>query len=150
MKNGLFLRIIEEAYFKQKSRVNWLKERDQNTTYFYRMFRSRVSYNSIRSFLLPNGELITDPMAMSLIAINQFQSILRPQHQHRSLVLTSSTWFHSLSQFRLQPADQALMCSIPSQEEITSIILKLNPNKAPGLDGLTSGFYKAAWNVFGT
>lgn len=34
-------------------------------------------------------------------------------------------------------------------EEITRTILKLNPNKAPGPDGLTSGFYKAAWEIVG-
>lgn len=68
-----FLRMIEEAYFKQKSRVNWLKEGDQNITYFYRMFKIRVSFNSIRSFMLPLGELITDPLAMSHIAVNHFK-----------------------------------------------------------------------------
>ncbi|CAA7014936.1 unnamed protein product [Microthlaspi erraticum] len=29
-------------------------------------------------------------------------------------------------------------------------MFKLNPNKSSGPDGLTSGFYKAAWNILGT
>lgn len=27
-----FLRMIEESYFRQRSRINWLREGDQNTT----------------------------------------------------------------------------------------------------------------------
>lgn len=42
-----FLRHIEESYFKQKSRINWLKERDLNKTFFQRIAQTRVSYNSI-------------------------------------------------------------------------------------------------------
>lgn len=38
---------------------------------------------------------------------------------------------------------------MPSADEITRVIHRLNPNKAPGPDGLTSGFYKAAWTIVG-
>ena len=38
---------------------------------------------------------------------------------------------------------------IPTADEIKSVIFKLNPNKAPGPDGLTSGFFKAAWDTVG-
>lgn len=37
----------------------------------------------------------------------------------------------------------------PTVEEITRTMFKLNPNKAPGPDGLSSGFYKAAWGFLG-
>ncbi|CDY24471.1 BnaC05g34830D [Brassica napus] len=39
-----FLRVIEESYFKKRSRVNWLKEGDQDTTYFYRIVQTRLRY----------------------------------------------------------------------------------------------------------
>uniref|UniRef100_A0A0D3BU43 Endonuclease/exonuclease/phosphatase domain-containing protein n=1 Tax=Brassica oleracea var. oleracea TaxID=109376 RepID=A0A0D3BU43_BRAOL len=47
-----FLRTIEEAYFRQKSRINWLKEGDLNTSYFHRIWKVRTAVNSIRSFVL--------------------------------------------------------------------------------------------------
>lgn len=33
----LFLRDIEESFFRQKSQINWLTEGDLNTTFFHRM-----------------------------------------------------------------------------------------------------------------
>lgn len=42
-----FLRQIEECYFRQKSRINWLREGDLNTTYFHRICQVRASYNML-------------------------------------------------------------------------------------------------------
>lgn len=42
-----------------------------------------------------------------------------------------------------------LIVSVPTTTGITKILFKLNPNKSPGPDGLTSGFYKSAWSVLG-
>nr|VDC93833.1 unnamed protein product [Brassica oleracea] len=41
------------------------------------------------------------------------------------------------------------MLSVPSAEEIKKLFFRLNPNKAPGPDGLTSGFFNAAWEILG-
>ena len=41
------------------------------------------------------------------------------------------------------------MLIIPSASEIKKQFFKLNPNKAPGPDGLTSGFFKASWDILG-
>lgn len=73
-----FLRAIEESYFKQRSRINWLKEGDLNTAYFHRVVLVRVAFNSIRSFVLSSGTIITDPTAMATLAVSHFQGILAP------------------------------------------------------------------------
>ncbi|CDY18467.1 BnaA04g21200D [Brassica napus] len=73
-----FLRGIEESYFRQRSRVNWLKEGDQNTTFFFRMVQTRMNFNFIRSFLLSSGVIISDPIQMSVHAVTHFQQILGP------------------------------------------------------------------------
>ncbi|CAA7020699.1 unnamed protein product [Microthlaspi erraticum] len=144
-----FLRGIEESYFKQKSRINWLKEGDQNTTYFQRIAQTRASYNSIRSFLLSNGETIQDPIEMSFHAINHFKTILGPSVLPPTSLLSPPSWFQSLSPFRCPPEIQLGMVARPSPEEIKKVLFRLNPNKSSGPDGLTSGFYKAAWDILG-
>ncbi|KAL0853720.1 hypothetical protein Bca101_058872 [Brassica carinata] len=38
---------------------------------------------------------------------------------------------------------------VPNHDEITKVMMKLNADKSPGLDGLTSGFFKASWSLLG-
>ncbi|CAA7053106.1 unnamed protein product [Microthlaspi erraticum] len=148
-ENWTFLKGIEESYFKQKSRINWLKEGDQNTTYFQRIAQTRTSYNSIRSFLHPSGAFIDDPIEMSFHAINHFKSILGPHTLPPVALPSPPTWIQSLSTFRCSPALHQQMLKKPSAEEIKKVMFRLNLNKSSGPDGLTSGFYKASWDILG-
>lgn len=117
--------------------------------FFFRIVQTRLNFNTIRSFLLPSGVLILDPLQMSSHAITYFQQILGPS----TLPITipsSDSWFHSLSPFICSEIQCAQMVTIPSAEEIANTLLRLNPNKAPGPNGLTSAFYKSAWDILGS
>lgn len=141
------MRGIEESYFRQRSRVNWLKEGDQNTTFFFRMVQTQMNYNFLRSFLLPLGVLI--PVHMSFHAVSYFQRLMGPSQALDVKLVSTSQWFHSLTKFTCSTSLSAQMVMPPTTEEIQFVLFKLNPNKSPGPDGLTSGFYKASWNIIG-
>lgn len=142
-----FLRTIEEAYFRQKSRINWLKEGDLNTSYFHRIWKVRTAVNSIRFFILSNGDCISDPVAMGMIALSHFKSILAPDHLQPTI--STPQWFTSLLSFSCSAPQKLIMSTKPLAEEISSTFFKLNPNKSPGPDGLSPGFFKASWNIIG-
>lgn len=143
-----YLRGVEESFFRQKSRVNWLKEGDQNTTFFYRVATSRNSYNSIRSLSSSGGLPTSDPVEMSEIAVSHFKQILAPEDLPR--YQPSLQWFLELHDFRCTASQKGLLSSLPSEAEISKTIFKLNPNKSPGPDGFTSAFFKAAWPIVGS
>ncbi|CDY47640.1 BnaC05g18960D [Brassica napus] len=94
-----FLREIEENYFKQRSRVNWSKAGDQNTVFFFRMVQTRMNFNFIRSFLLPSGVIISDPIQMSLHAVTHFQTTLGPSPAPPLGIISSAQWFQSFTEF---------------------------------------------------
>lgn len=96
-----FFRLIEEIYFRQKSRINWLKEGYFNTAYFHRIGQVRSNYNAVRAFLNASGVWITDPVEMSLLAVNYFQSILGPSLLNVTTVSSEHEWFASLISFTL-------------------------------------------------
>ncbi|KAF2587910.1 hypothetical protein F2Q70_00040798 [Brassica cretica] len=97
-----FLRGIEEAFFKQKSRINWLRLGDQNTLFFMKVATARFSYNSICSLLLPNGELITDPELMCRIAVEHFTNILAPSILPQ--LSSPFSWFLQIQPYRCDPS----------------------------------------------
>ena len=144
-----FLRQIEECFFQQKSRITWLREGDLNTTYFHRVCQMRASFNAIRSFLLLSGVTITDPLEMSAHAISHFKAVLGPDLLS-VIWYSSSNWFQSLTPFTCSQQKTNSILLMPTNAEITKLIFSLNPNKAPGPDGLTYGFLKASWTLLGT
>lgn len=144
-----FLRQIEECFFQQKSRINWLTVGDLNTTFFHRVCLTRASFNAIRSFLLLSGALLTDPLQMSAHAIAHFKAMLGPDGLLPTMLFTPSDWFRSLTRFQCSLQQQQRMLLMPTTEEITKMMFSLNPNKAPGPDGLTSAFFKGAWGIIG-
>ena len=86
---------------------------------------------------------------MSHLAVCHFKSVLGPEGSILRRQFTHIALFHSLTPFRCSMSHQDQMLAIPASEEITKIMFKLNPNKAPGPDGLSSGFFKAAWGILG-
>ncbi|XP_056843939.1 uncharacterized protein LOC130496139 [Raphanus sativus] len=144
-----FLREIEEMFFRQKSRITWLREGDLNTAYFLRICQTRASYNAIRAFLTATDTWITDPLLMSSHAVDHFQSVFAPVIYQPPSTYSSSAWFLELTDFTFPMEHLQQMISIPSPDEIRSCMFKLNPSKAPEPDGLTSRFFKASWEVVG-
>ena len=136
-------------FFQQKSRITWLREGDQNTTFFQRVCQARASYNAICSFLLLSGVIITDPLEMSDHTISHFKAVLGPDLLPL-LWYSPPHWFHSLTPFVCNQPQIASILLMPTAEEITKIMFSLNPNKALDPDGLTSGFFKASWSLLGT
>lgn len=102
------------------------------------MCLTRASFNAVRSFLLQSGVLLTDPLQMSTHAVEHFKSVLGPD------------WFQGLTPFQCSLSQKGRIMIMPTTTEITNLMFSLNPNKAPGPDGLISAFFKGAWSVVGT
>ncbi|XP_024004038.1 uncharacterized protein LOC112081511 [Eutrema salsugineum] len=58
------LKGIEEKYFKQKSRINWLASGDQNSDYFHKVCKTRNAYNSVLSLAGLDGQIVSTAEAI--------------------------------------------------------------------------------------
>ncbi|KAL3733326.1 hypothetical protein ACJRO7_022799 [Eucalyptus globulus] len=58
------LRRDEESFYRQKSRIRWLKEGDRNTKFFHNSVKRRQLRNRILSVKDSSGALISDPLAV--------------------------------------------------------------------------------------
>lgn len=108
----------------------------------------RYSYNAVRAFLTASGVWITDPVEMSEHAVAHFRSVLGPLYVAPAVASTTQ-WFGSLLNHVVTAEQCSQMLTIPTPAEIKKTMFRLNANKAPGPDGLTSGFFKSAWDSVG-
>lgn len=153
MSLDLASRLLQHAQVQALSDptpLTFAEEQDLNlnTTYFHRICQVRASFNAIRSFLLLSGVTITDPLQMSAYAISHFKAVLGPDTLPARWA-SPMEWFHALTPFRCTQEQALPILLMPTADEITKLMFCLNPNKAPGPDGLTSGFFNASWSLLG-
>ncbi|XP_030473888.2 uncharacterized protein LOC115691407 [Syzygium oleosum] len=70
------LRMQEESFYRQKSRIRWLKEGDLNTKFFHHFVNKRRLHNRILSVSTEDGSIVTDPQAVRSHIVGHFQEIL--------------------------------------------------------------------------
>ena len=66
----------EEGFLKQKSRVQWLKLDDQNTSFLQKSVKVRNARSIIKVITSGNGCRIDDPLAIKEEAVDYFKNIL--------------------------------------------------------------------------
>ncbi|XP_059633867.1 uncharacterized protein LOC132276453 [Cornus florida] len=138
------LLLAEEMFFKQKSQVHWLKERDQNTTFFMKNFNSKANRRKVRSITDLNGNQIQGQDLKNEL-LNHFQSILGqcnfsyPGMDSFSEVITKTV------PLNLLPS----LTAIPTDQEIQDCIISFHPYKSPSLDRYNSCFFKHSWPIVG-
>lgn len=51
---------VKDNIYKQKSKIQWLKLGDSNTTYFFTNIKGKRAQNNIKQLTAATGELIQD------------------------------------------------------------------------------------------
>ncbi|KAG2292653.1 hypothetical protein Bca52824_039322 [Brassica carinata] len=79
----LMLKGVEEAYFHQKSRIQWLKLGDQNTSFFFKVSVSRNFFNAIHALTDLNGithfkQILGPPLSLVVPGLLETIQVLSP------------------------------------------------------------------------
>ena len=96
---------IEESFLRQKSRITWLKNGDQNTLFFFKIFQTRTSFNGSKWWLLH----------ISKASSNRALSTLPPRQLRICLTYWTSDALHTLlsCSFTLYRRLRLKMCCSP-------------------------------------
>ncbi|XP_030467298.1 uncharacterized protein LOC115686220 [Syzygium oleosum] len=70
------LRLQEESFYRQKSRIRWIKEGDMNTKFFHHHVNHRRIHNRILSVSSDDEEFITEPLAIRNHIVSHFHQLL--------------------------------------------------------------------------
>ncbi|KAA3469327.1 reverse transcriptase [Gossypium australe] len=133
----------EEKYWAQRSRVNWLKERDRNTQFFHVRATNRKKKNNIARLKDINGywrENTTDICK----AIREYFQLLFKSNLNPNNVLNLDYIERCIS----GEVNDRLLNGF-TDSEIKEAFSQMDPRKAPGINDLSGNFFRENWDVVG-
>ncbi|XP_040379850.1 uncharacterized protein LOC121054416 [Oryza brachyantha] len=133
----------EETMERQRSRINWLKDGDRNTKFFQAFARERSRVNKITGLRTSDGLLATAQSEMERLVVSFYKDLFSAQcnsEPDEVLQHVKARVTDGMNEQLLKPF---------SGEEVKKALFLMGPNKSPGPDGFTAGFYQHHWEVIG-
>ncbi|XP_039135703.1 uncharacterized protein LOC120273121 [Dioscorea cayenensis subsp. rotundata] len=129
-----------EVYWKQRSRLQWLKEGAEITRYFHSVPNGRKNINFIPSIYAGTGS-VSDVRDIGRIFEQSFRGLFGQRRNFRFKVdlgnLLRNKSFVDLSSLE-RPF---------TLEEVKRAVFDLGSDKAPGSDGFPMFFFKSHWEI---
>ncbi|GLT29911.1 hypothetical protein SLA2020_047430 [Shorea laevis] len=126
----------EEVLWKQRSRVQWLKEGDQNTAFFHNRAFARHKKNHIAGLLDDRGTLVSNKTGIEGICIKYFRDLFTSKYSSPNRSIMSAL------QGRVSPSMANILDRDFTSSEVLVALEQIHSSKAPGLDGMNASFYK--------
>ena len=135
----------EESFYKQKSRIQWIKEGDMNTKFFHNMVAAKQKTNYISTLIDSQGNRLNSYSQISNEAVSFFQRLLGTPDVN--VTGCPHALLSDLLPKTLTDEAQLELVRPIIPEEVRATIFAIGGEKAPGPDGFTAHFFKVAWNI---
>lgn len=113
-----------------KARLNWARDGNRNSKYFYVLIRDRRKKQLIQ-LELANGEISTEPSVIGRQALHYFYKLFSASPYHLETGL-----FENITLSISEEEDQSFSRP-PTIDEVWDAIQQLNPSSSLGNDGFT-------------
>ncbi|XP_024171861.1 uncharacterized protein LOC112177844 [Rosa chinensis] len=135
----------EEAFWRQRSKVVWLKEGDRNTGFFHRKAANRERKNTIPGLYSENGQWCDDDEGMEKVVTDYFTNMFSASDIDLEAVETTLAAIHPC----VTQSMNEQLCVVCSHKEIRNALFQMYPTKSPGPDGMPPLFFQHYWDVVG-
>ncbi|KAL2922482.1 LINE-1 reverse transcriptase-like protein [Bienertia sinuspersici] len=132
-------------YLKQKAKVAWLREGDDNTALFHSCLRKRNVQNHVYAIKDRSGQLKDSPEDIQSAFVDYYSDLLGWKLGDREAVKTDI-----VSRGPVLTEEQKKRMTLPfSRREVKEAIFSIHGDKSPGPDGFGTHFYKHNWELIG-
>ena len=135
-----YLQSLEDDFWAQRAKSNWINLRDKNTRFFHTAATNRRQKNYIHS-LSCRGSISNNPEDISkefiVYFVNIFMCSNPPPIPNNIFDLVKT----------IDINDNDFLRSKPTLEELKDIILTMKPTKVSRPDGFPALFYQKGWNT---
>lgn len=131
-----------ETFWRQRSKQIWLKVGDQNSKYFHSFASNRMRNTQINRLKNAYGQWVEWENGLVELMSEHFSSLFTATEVDWQEVVSyiPSTITNVQSDLLLRPI---------TLEEVKGALFQMNPDKAPGPDGMTPRFYQKYWHIIG-
>lgn len=124
---------------RQKSRVKWNVDGDENSKFFHAFVNKNTRRNYLSGVHI-GGAWVTDPVLISKEVFDFFSIKFSEPRRNRPKFISDG--FNKISEL-----DNDLLIKPFSEEEIKEAVWSCGSDKAPGPDGFTFNFCKKYWDL---
>ncbi|KAJ0837719.1 putative RNA-directed DNA polymerase [Helianthus annuus] len=139
-------RVIREEEFrkasdlKQRARLRWASDGDENSSFFHAMVNNRKAINSIHGLSI-NGEWCSKPAKIKKQVLSFFRNMFKERFQSRPELTC-----HNIK--KNSDTEKSFLVEEFSDEEIKEAVFECEDDRAPGPDGMNFRFIKTFWDLF--
>ncbi|KAL2252961.1 UNVERIFIED_CONTAM: Retrovirus-related Pol polyprotein from type-2 retrotransposable element R2DM [Sesamum indicum] len=138
---------LEQIMLQQRAKMQWMKGGDQCSRIFFCKIAQRRAVRRILQINDENGTTHTESSEVVHEFVSFYQNFLGG---NRRRLLVDINYLRPWARHILSN-EEASHLSLPfSPEDVKQAIFDIVEDKAPGPDGFSSGFFKAAWPIVGT
>jgi hypothetical protein len=134
----------EEILWRQKSRVQWLREGERNTKFFHRAMVHRRYINHITQLEDAQGIPIREHDQIVEELNTYYKYLLTETIENREEAIQKIT--NHIPSLVTPEQNEALLCPI-TQAEVDLAVKEMPPGKAPSPDGFTTDFFHHCWDL---
>ena len=131
--------LLDEVLWRQKSRVQWLKEGDKNTKFFQRTANAHRRNNYIESMQCGEQQWKSESEIRDGI-VAFYQGLYSEREAWRPML--GGMEFNTINSAEAKELEGPF-----SEEEVVIALNQMSGEKAPGPDGYTIAFYKHCWEI---
>ncbi|KAL2230782.1 UNVERIFIED_CONTAM: hypothetical protein Sindi_1672600 [Sesamum indicum] len=137
---------LEQIMLQQRAKMQWMKDGDQCSRVFFRKIAQRRVMRRILQINDENGFTHTDLGEVAHEFVSYYQNLLGGTRRRLSVdIRYLRPWArHCITD---EEANQLLLPL--SADDVKQAVFDIADDKAPGPDGYSSRFFKAAWPVVG-
>ncbi|KAK4384074.1 hypothetical protein Sango_3094600 [Sesamum angolense] len=137
---------LEQIMLRQRAKLQWLKGGDQCSRIFFRRVATRRANKRVFQISDDDGNEQTESNVINSIFVEFFQSLLGGDRTDRAIDLR---YLRPWARHILTEDEARAIIRPVTTEEVKIAFFDIEEDKAPGPDGFSSGFFKAAWPVVG-
>ncbi|XP_071727817.1 uncharacterized protein [Rutidosis leptorrhynchoides] len=133
----------EECFLKQKSKVEWLRVGDSNSSYFHKVVKGRINRGRINAVVDASGNFVEGATAKNA-CVHHYEEFLGKAMQCDEIINPVSLFSRMVSEQK-----SAEMIRPVTPQEIKDAIFDIGDAKSPSPDGYSSSLFKKSWDIIG-